>query len=367
MSRQTTLSCMSIILSYWYFWDDIGKNGKTKDETQKYGSSKDSEYAKSLFTLIGQPISILGEHYDLNGCLQYHYNRLWTSSRVLELMSPQQVGPLSFQSNYRKRTLINILCKRGAEPEFLSAEYSEGGWYNSNLTYSHDYIRYEQSRGFLKRELEESTIVDPELDAIIVQRISELKEESLIEDLFTNIEEREISNEDMVKESHRTNRPNYGLVLSLPEDNTSNQSKVSLCIMRSSEEIGKVILSHMEAAFLYYLGAEREAGESYWLHAPNEHRELLLKIWNSLSLPRAFEDELAMDSPKKDSSTWIWDFRNNNRKTLRNQIQRKLKYLREDALDFNLITSIKPKSPSRGGNYKLNNQITSFEITPPSR
>ena len=123
----------------------------------------------------------------------------------------------------------------------------------------------------------------------------------------------------------------------------------------------------MEAAFLFYLGSERKAGESYWLHAPNEHRELLLKIWNSFSLPQSFENELELESPQKDSNTWIWDFRNTNRKTLRNQIQRKIKYLYAEALDFNLITSIKPKSPSRGGNYKLNSQIKSFEIIPPSR
>ena len=158
-----------------------------------------------------------------------------------------------------------------------------------------------------------------------------------------------------------------GLILHLPEDQTTDQSIVKLDFMSSDNKIADIKLSHMEAAFLYYLGAEREAGESYWLHAPNKHRELLLKIWNSFSLPQSFENELELESAQKDSTTWIWDFRNTNRKTLRNQIQRKIKYLHAEALDFNLITSIKPKSPSRGGNYKLNNQITSFEISKPSR
>mgnify|MGYP006420556575 CR=1 FL=1 len=157
-----------------------------------------------------------------------------------------------------------------------------------------------------------------------------------------------------------------GLVLDLPEDQTTDQSPVDLDFMSDDKKIAKIKLSHMEAAFLYYLGSEREAGESYWLHAPEEHQDLLRKIWNSFSLPQYFEDELELESPKKDSSTWIWDFRNTNRKTLRNQIQRKIKYLQSSALDFNLITSIKSKSPSRGGNYKLNTQINSFEIIPPS-
>ncbi len=158
-----------------------------------------------------------------------------------------------------------------------------------------------------------------------------------------------------------------GLVLHLPEDQTTDQSLVTLDFISSEKKIADIKLSHMEAAFLFYLGHERKAGESYWLHAPNEHRELLLKIWNSFSLPQSFENELELESPQKDSNTWIWDFRNTNRKTLRNQIQRKIKYLHAEALDFNLITSIKPKSPSRGGNYKLNSQIKSFEIIPPSR
>jgi hypothetical protein len=158
-----------------------------------------------------------------------------------------------------------------------------------------------------------------------------------------------------------------GLVLNLPEDQTTDQSSVDLNFMSDDKKIAKIKLSHMEAAFLYYLGSEREAGESYWLHAPEEHQDLLRKIWNSFSLPQYFEDELELESPKKDSSTWIWDFRNTNRKTLRNQIQRKIKYLQSSALDFNLITSIKSKSPSRGGNYKLSNQIKAFEIIKPSR
>jgi hypothetical protein len=155
------------------------------------------------------------------------------------------------------------------------------------------------------------------------------------------------------------------LTLILPDDQTTDQSPVILEFNSKGEKIADIKLSHMEAAFLYYLGSEREAGESYWLHAPNERRELLRKIWNSFALPQTFEDELELDAPKKDSTTWIWDYRNANRKTLRNQIQRKIKYLQSPAMDFNLIISIKSKSPSRGGNYKLNPLIKSFKIKTP--
>ena len=159
-----------------------------------------------------------------------------------------------------------------------------------------------------------------------------------------------------------------GLVLHLPEDQTTDQSPVYLDIVSSNKKIADIMLSHMEAAFLFYLGAELQANESHWLHEPENHKPTLQKIWNSFALPQHFETELEMTSPTKGStSTWIWDFRNVNRKTLRNQIHRKIKVLRLDALDFDLITSIKPKSPSRGGNYKLNSQIKSFEIIPPSR
>ncbi len=159
-----------------------------------------------------------------------------------------------------------------------------------------------------------------------------------------------------------------GLVLHLPEDQTTDQSHVYLDFMSSGKKVASIELSHMEAAFLYYLGVERNADETLWLSFPEKHYSVLRKIWEGFCLPEYFEDELALNPPIKGvTRTWIWDFDNTNRKSLSSQIRKKIKIIPSESLDFNLIVSIKSTQTPYGGNYKLNSQIKSFEIIPPSK
>ena len=158
------------------------------------------------------------------------------------------------------------------------------------------------------------------------------------------------------------------LVLHLPEDQTTDQSLIYLDLLSSDKKVAGIELSHMEAAFLYYLGAERNAKETLWLSFPEKQSGVLRKIWKSFCLPEYFEDELALIPPIKGiTKTWIWDFDNTNRKSLRHQIQKKIKAILSESLRFNLIGPYKSTQTPYGGNYKLNTQITSFEISKPSR
>jgi hypothetical protein len=159
-----------------------------------------------------------------------------------------------------------------------------------------------------------------------------------------------------------------GLVLHLPEDQTTDQSPVYLDFISDDNKITDIELSHMEAAFLYYLGAERNASETLWLSFPEKQYGVLRKIWKSFCLPDYFEDELALIPPIKGiTRTWIWDFENVNRKNLSSQIRRKIGVIPRPSLKFKLIVPYKSSQTPYGGNYKLNNQIKSFEIIKPTR
>ena len=158
-----------------------------------------------------------------------------------------------------------------------------------------------------------------------------------------------------------------GLILHLPEDQTTDQSPVYLDFMSSESKIADIKLSHMEAALLYYLGAERNAKETLWLSFPEKQSGVLRQIWKSFCLPEYFEDELALIPPIKGiTRTWIWDFDNVRRKNLRNNIQKHIKPYPQ-LRDLKLVVSYKSSESPYGGNYKLNSQIKSFEIIPPSR
>ena len=174
---------------------------------------------------------------------------------------------------------------------------------------------------------------------------------------------------DRVKEiTHQYPKKIDGLVLILPEDQTTDQSPVCLEFMSNGKKVSRVGLSHMEGAFIYYLGSERQAGETYWLHAPQEHLKLLEVISKSFSLPKTFEKELKITKPLKDAtSTWIWDFKNLTRKNIRSKIIGKIKILRNDLLEFNLITRLKPITAARKGNYQLSTNIEFFRVKKPSR
>ena len=355
LSPKRFADCAVNVFSMWILWEEL-------DDGSDDARISESDLLSSL-TSMKRGINIKMEHYDLLGCLQYHYNKFWCSSEILSNISPENIGPLVFQRDSVKSTLLNILCRDGVQPKRVYYFPSEDFSPESYLVFSHNYIDYENSLDILEEELKDDLFPDPDRDVRILQRMETIKHSKQLEVLFGQLKQKSIHIEEPATLYGNVN----GLELQLPEDATTDQSSVFLHFLVDDKKIAKIKLSHMEAAFLFYLGSERKAGESYWLHAPNEHRELLLKIWNSFSLPQSFENELELESPQKDSNTWIWDFRNTNRKTLRNQIQRKIKYLYAEALDFNLITSIKPKSSSRGGNYKLNSQIKSFEIIPPSR
>jgi len=303
-----------------------------------------------------------------------------------------------------RKTIIQILSATVSRPELskdlsqikkLSSLLSSLRWYRSNsqiektlLAEQEEYLDFQKERPDID---ESSRVVEKlsginqglhdfraknkssafELNELLGQFDSLIEDQNIVspqaESKYSTSTENEPANNFVGEKENNDFKVVDTLILHLPVDATTDQSLVYLDFMSSNKKRAQIKLSHMEAAFLYYLGSERKAGESYWLHAPNEHRELLLKIWNSFSLPPTFEVELEFDSPKKDSTTWIWDFRNTNRKTLRNQIQRKIKYLQSEALDFNLITSIKSKSPSRGGNYKLNSMIENFNIITPAK
>lgn len=325
----------------------------------------ESNNPKSAIRQIRDILDIQQTYTDIRGCLQYHYNKFFTSPAKLTKSRAIKIGPLYFQNEIRNKTLFARLCQsRSWDPLINNYENITEMEYARIIL---ENILFEHSLDELQKELDDDWMVDTERDARIVARMTVIREENKMESLFKNLIPKEERSRTLIQEPKTQYGSVDGLVLHLPEDQTTDQSPIYLDFMSSDKKIADIKLSHMEAAFLYYLGSEREAGESYWLHAPEEHKDLLRKIWNSFSLPQYFEDELELESPKKDSSTWIWDFRNTNRKTLRNQIQRKIKYLQSEALDLNLITSIKSKSPSRGGNYKLNNQIKAFEIIKPSK
>ena len=158
-----------------------------------------------------------------------------------------------------------------------------------------------------------------------------------------------------------------GLVLHLPEDQTTDQSPVVLDFISSDKKIAEIKLSHMEAAFLYYLGAERNAKETLWLSFPEKQSGVLRQIWKSFCLPEYFEDELALIPPIKGiTRTWIWDFDNVRRKNLRNNIQKHIKPYPQ-LRDLKLVVSYKSSESPYGGNYRLNTQINAFEIVKPSK
>ena len=344
--RADARSILGILM--WYE-DGVWESNNLKDEIGK----------------IRDMLDIKQTHTDIRGCLQYHYNKFFTSSASLTKPCVIRIGPLYFQSDIRNKTLFARLCQsRSWDP--LINEFED----ITQMEYARivlEDILFEHSLDELQKELDNDWMVDTERDDRIVARMAVVREEDKIESLFKNLIPKEERSKTLIQEPKTQYGSVDGLVLYLPEDQTTDQSPVYLDFISDDKKIADIKLSHMEAAFLYYLGAERKAGESYWLHAPEEHQDLLRKIWNSFSLPQYFEDELELESPKKDSSTWIWDFRNTNRKTLRNQIQRKIKYLQSEALDLNLITSIKSKSPSRGGNYKLNSLIKKFTTNTPSK
>ena len=149
------------------------------------------------------------------------------------------------------------------------------------------------------------------------------------------------------------------LKLKLPEDPTDKLEKVSLILLNDSSSINSIELSPNEASFIYYLAFERKHGEKYWLDEPDKHRSELKRIFNSLYLSNYFEDEI--NEQPEQQKTWIWDFKNTKRKTIKSEIHKKLKNLRD--VDFKLIVDLPNKNPSRVGNYTLNSQIKTIHIS----
>ncbi len=282
-------------------------------------------------------LQINKSHYDLLGILQSIHNSTVLAANSMNLLEPG-INHLYFHADQKKRAILYSIVGPILNPLRTVATLGAGTEINA-------------VKPLILAEIEKNglALANPNISGNypLLSDLPAINIEENISSLYGSVD---------------------GLVLHLPEDQTSDQSSVYLDIMSSNKKIADIMLSHMEAAFLFYLGAELQANESHWLHEPENHKPTLQKIWNSFALPQHFETELEMTSPTKGStSTWIWDFRNVNRKTLRNQIHRKIKVLRLDALDFDLITSIKPKSSSRCGIYKLNNQIKSFKIIPPPK
>lgn len=293
--------------------------------------------SKAQITRLNMKLKLLQiskTHYDLLGVLQSIYTSTILVANSIHLLNPG-IGHLYFHSNQKKRDLLYSLIGPILSPMRTVDRLDE----STNI---------EEIQTIILEDLEKNGIPKLSLD--------------------THPEGLTLGDSKEIEEPKASYGKIDGLVLHLPEDQTTDQSIVHLDFMASNQKVAKIELSHMEAAFLHYLGAERKAKESYWLHEPENHKSTLKLIWKSFALPNHFETELEMTSPKKGgTSTWIWDFQNNNRKTWRNQIHRKIKALRLDVLNFDLITRITPKSPGRLGNYKLNIQITFFEIVHPSR
>ncbi|MBT3630003.1 MAG: hypothetical protein HOG80_13765 [Candidatus Marinimicrobia bacterium] len=364
LSRETFLQCMKTILQYWILWGSLGQ----KSENEVTVTDEERDWVIGLIKSLGQPITITEEYYDLRGCLQHHYNKFWMSHRVFSILEPQEISRLTFQHNFRKKTIMNILCKRGADPQYLHADFREDNWHDSNLTYPEDYVNFDQSRGALKRILDNAAFIGPDHEAIIRLRISELKEEAEIVDLYEKAEPKATPEYLMMNASSQTSVSDFGVNLCTPDDQSSDLSPVYLEMLQSEKMIGRTKLSHMEAAFVYYLGLERSANESLWLSYPEKHKEELSKIWASFSLPEYFEEEISLSPPIKGlTHTWIWDFNNTNRKSLSNRINNKVKAISPQNIDFRIVESYKSSKSPYGGNYKLNSHIKSFEIIPPSK
>lgn len=159
-----------------------------------------------------------------------------------------------------------------------------------------------------------------------------------------------------------------GVTLVLPADTNSKNSKVLMSLSASGTPVKDISISHRDASFLYFLGIESKRGGSAWLDAPEQHRELLLKIFNSLCLPEAFEEELNMVPPiKGNTSTWIWDVENEKRKGHKNQINRKLKDTLPESMRIEIIVSKLKSQNDPNGIYELNPNIISFEVKTPSK
>jgi hypothetical protein len=151
--------------------------------------------------------------------------------------------------------------------------------------------------------------------------------------------------------------------LKLPSQPTSIQSSTYLVITVDDKPV-KIFLSHTEAAFIHYLGEERNAGGSYWLEKPNEHKDILESIFNRFSLKTSLEEQINWDSiptPPPSRLAWFWDFKNISRRGICNQIHRKIKFQFPES-DLTLIQALDPKTPARIGNYSLISSIHRFTV-----
>ena len=151
--------------------------------------------------------------------------------------------------------------------------------------------------------------------------------------------------------------------LKLPNQSTSVQSSTYLVLTVNDKPV-KIFLSHTEAAFIHYLGDERNAGGSYWLEKPNEHKDVLLNIFNKFSLKLSLEEQIDWDSiptPPPSRLAWFWDFKNISRRGICNQIHRKIKFQFPET-NFTLIQALEAKTPARVGNYALISSIQRFTV-----
>ena len=117
-------------------------------------------------------------------------------------------------------------------------------------------------------------------------------------------------------------------------------------------------LTQVQSSFLDFLIQERSRNEKHWLADRDKRKNVLLEIINRYILPDQYEDELDVDSNKK-NDTWISDNINYYRKTLVSDINNKLKDKYDD-VKGNIIVLI--KVPHKTGVYSIAKHFTEAVI-----
>jgi len=122
-------------------------------------------------------------------------------------------------------------------------------------------------------------------------------------------------------------------------------------------------LSQTEGSLLLFLAEECDHGAEDWLSKPEdkEVKKILKRIYHELDMPEIFGEELEMVKMLRKPQTWIWDFRNDLRKTYVKNINGKLRLA--EKVRGRLIESHKLGDPVRLANYSLHRTIAHVHIS----
>jgi hypothetical protein len=131
-----------------------------------------------------------------------------------------------------------------------------------------------------------------------------------------------------------------------------------------SEEI---FINQEHCTLLIFLGHERKEGGSGWMKHPEKHFKLLKHIIREAELPADFEfDFTTKPLIGKDfvPATWLWDPRNQKRKTTVSEINKKMRLAHEEKSGENISGNLILMPPDQKGSgiYSLNPHIKKVEI-----